>query len=122
MPWGAIMSSQDLTETVMLLYILRTLTAVSALWIQTTECTNFYILIDPSTPYQFRLISNADTQNVAYDYDSVMHYPAWAFQRAAGLYTITPNDASVDSNRLGQRAGLSPNDIQHANIRYCPGT
>ena len=80
-----------------------------------------FILLDRNTPYQFRLISDADTQCLPYDYDSVMHYSASAFRRRAGLYTITPNDRSVAYSRLGQRRTLSANDIQHANIRYCPG-
>lgn len=60
------------------------------------------------------------TQGVTYDYNSVMHYSAYAFSRN-GRPTIEPKDRSVRSSSLGQRAGLSNKDIQHANALYCTG-
>ena len=49
----------------------------------------------------------------AYDYDSLMHYPAfipsWSIDPSVPL--ITPLLAGVSPSRLGQRAGLSDGDI-----------
>lgn len=50
----------------------------------------------------------------AYDYGSIMHYPADAFARDPGKATIiTKNGASI-----GQRTGLSNGDIEAANSIY----
>jgi hypothetical protein len=52
----------------------------------------------------------------AYDYGSVMHYPRNAFSRD-GQDTITPNDPAA---QIGQRTGLSANDIAAVRAMY-PG-
>ncbi len=54
-----------------------------------------------------------------YDYDSIMHYPASAFSNN-GEKTIMPKDSSVPWWQLGQRDGLSPQDIQTINELYPP--
>ena len=63
----------------------------------------------------------------AYDYDSIMHYPKWAFarNRAAcvagnlGECTIRPKNG-IDPDRIGQRTGLSDGDILGAYTLYPP--
>lgn len=52
----------------------------------------------------------------AYDYDSIMHYPRWAFSKN-GQDTITPVDPNAT---IGQRNGLSPGDIAAVDMMY-PG-
>jgi Astacin (Peptidase family M12A)/Repeat of unknown function (DUF346) len=62
-----------------------------------------------------------------YDYDSIMHYPKWAFaiDINACLYnngddsncTLVPKNG-IDSNRTGQRNGLSSGDIAAVNTLY----
>ena len=44
-----------------------------------------------------------------YNYDSIMHYPAWAGSKN-GLSTIVPRKRHM-SERIGQRKGLSRGDI-----------
>lgn len=53
----------------------------------------------------------------SYDFDSVMHYVAGAFAKAPGCNntnrtpcTLVPRDPSINTNRLGQRNGLSVGD------------
>lgn len=46
-----------------------------------------------------------------YDYESIMHYPRWAFSRN-GLDTIRPLDPDAV---IGQRQGLSEGDVSAAN-------
>jgi Astacin (Peptidase family M12A)/Repeat of unknown function (DUF346) len=63
----------------------------------------------------------------SYDYDSIMHYPKWAFaiDINACLYnngddsncTLVPKNG-IDSNRTGQRNGLSSGDIAAVNTLY----
>ena len=56
---------------------------------------------------------------VAYDYLSVMHYSETAFG-INGSTTIVAKDSSV--LQLGQRVGLSPKDVQQADLLYrCNG-
>lgn len=50
----------------------------------------------------------------AYDFDSLMHYPA-TFD---GKIAIKPLDPTVDINRMGQRVSLSPIDISTINMMY----
>jgi hypothetical protein len=50
----------------------------------------------------------------AYDYGSIMHYPANAFSKN-GQPTIVPLQANVS---IGQRTGLSPGDIAAADTLY----
>ncbi len=64
--------------------------------------------------------SKVDTQGVAYDYDSIMHYEHLAFSRN-GHPTIRPLAVNVLSSRLGQRNGFSRGDLDHINALYCGG-
>ena len=58
------------------------------------------------------------TQALSYDYDSIMHYDAFAFS-ANDHPTITPVDESVVQDRLGQRERLSETDKEHIKKLYC---
>lgn len=58
------------------------------------------------------------TQSLPYDYDSVMHYDAFAFS-SNDHPTITPVDESVVLDRLGQRERLSETDVEHIKELYC---
>lgn len=51
-----------------------------------------------------------------YDYDSIMHYSAWAFSKN-GQPTIRPKNG-MPPERLGQRQGLSPGDIAAIQAYY----
>jgi astacin len=60
-------------------------------------------------------ISNGDDIG-PYDYDSVMHYPAWAFS-ANGKPTIETIPPGI---RIGQRSGLSAGDVAAVKALYAP--
>lgn len=60
--------------------------------------------------------SAINSLNVAYDTDSIMHYPSWAFQAAPGLYTIVKKDGTVIR---GNKISLSMLDIEQAKRLYC---
>ncbi|KAL3773505.1 hypothetical protein ACHAW5_000502 [Stephanodiscus triporus] len=53
-----------------------------------------------------------------YDYNSLMHYPQWAFQKAAGLLTIVPTRALQKWEVMGQCARMSPKDIEQLRLLY----
>lgn len=50
----------------------------------------------------------------AYDFDSIMHYPAFF----DGKIAIQPIDPSIDLNRMGQRNGFSTTDKSTINAMY----
>lgn len=54
--------------------------------------------------------------NTTYDYDSLMHYSAYAFSEN-GLPTIEPRDKSKFTT-IGQREKLSEKDIIRLNAMY----
>ena len=72
----------------------------------------------PGFRSQFTKMSTSaiNSRGVAYDYDSVMHYHSTAF--GSGRTTITRKDGST---KLGNTRGMSPRDIQQANLMYCNG-
>ena len=49
-----------------------------------------------------------------YDYDSIMHYPEWAFQRG-DKPTIIPLDENAE---IGVRGDLSACDIEKVKVHY----
>ena len=64
-------------------------------------------------------IMPSDTQNLPYDYGSVMHYGRSAFsirERDPNFDTLIPKRRGV---QIGQREGLSQTDWQHLNKAYC---
>ena len=70
----------------------------------------------------FRLIdeSTGTTNNIPYDFDSIMHYDAYAFSRN-NEPTIEPLSDTVSLGRLGQRSQLSQYDLDHVRELYCRG-
>ena len=68
----------------------------------------------------FRIERNSDTQNIAYDYDSIMHYDAYAFS-SNDQPTIQPVDETIPLTRIGQRNALSERDKRHIQQLYCKG-
>ena len=71
----------------------------------------------------FQAITNrhSTTQGIPYDYDSIMHYEAYAFSRDRNQPTIEPVNQNVSLSRLGQRRGFSELDLHHVNVLYCGG-
>ncbi|MBU4213797.1 MAG: M12 family metallopeptidase [Actinobacteria bacterium] len=70
--------------------------------------------IDPAMAHNFdQHISDGDDLG-AYDYGSVMHYPATAFS-TNGQPTIVPVQPGV---AIGQRTGLSPGDLAAVDVLY----
>ena len=68
--------------------------------------------------HNFRIIPS-DTNNIPYDYGSVMHYGRSAFSIRRGnpyFDTIVPKRSGV---QIGQRAGLTQTDWNHLNTAYC---
>ena len=61
----------------------------------------------------------ADTEDLSYDYDSIMHYGASAFS-SNGKPTITPiQNTDLLILTIGQRNGLSSLDWEHIERAYC---
>ena len=60
--------------------------------------------------------SNQINLGVAYDYNSIMHYPDWAFSNN-GKPTLEAIGDSVGAE-IGQRDGLTAGDIDQLNIHY----
>ena len=68
--------------------------------------------------HNFRKI-RSDTQNLPYDYGSIMHYGRNAFsinRRNRNFDTIVPKQSGAE---IGQRRGLSETDLEHLNKAYC---
>lgn len=78
---------------------------------QSREDRDDYVIINyqniqPGYEHNFnQQIADGDDRG-AYDYDSIMHYPSWAFTRNNQPTIVAKNGASI-----GQRNGLSPGDI-----------
>ena len=68
----------------------------------------------------FQLVDEAATNDIPYDFDSIMHYDAYAFS-SNNEPTIEPLDDSVSLDRLGQRDRLSQYDLDHIRELYCEG-
>jgi hypothetical protein len=86
-----------------------------------------YDQIQPGLAYNFDKNCDDGTMIGAYDYDSIMHYPKWAFALDGGSACFFNNDLSkctilplngVDPNRIGQTNGLSTRDLNGVVVRY----
>ena len=75
--------------------------------------------IIPSMRYNFNKCNHCNNQGLAYDLNSVMHYPDWAFSIGGGKKTITCKTASPC--KIGNRAGFSANDLKGINKLYSCG-
>ena len=71
--------------------------------------------------FQAITTGHSTTQGIPYDYDSIMHYEAYAFSRDRTQPTIEPVNNNVSLSRLGQRRGFSELDLHHVNVLYCGG-
>ena len=78
-----------------------------------------FVNLGPSAHNLFNIIPDADTQNIPYDYDSIMHFKPNAFSRNGRDTIVALNN--IERTRLGQRQQLSELDIQQINVKYCPG-
>ena len=77
----------------------------------------FYI---PDYKYAFDIERGVDSLGTPYDFESMMHYGAYAFSKNR-RETITTIDRSKQ-RLIGQRNGFSKIDIQQINLLYsCPG-
>lgn len=65
--------------------------------------------IKSGTEHNFQIESNSRAVG-AYDFDSIMHYPAYAFS-TNGQPTIRPKNTSIPLSRLGAAKTLSSGDI-----------
>ncbi|GEM48477.1 M12 family metallopeptidase [Deinococcus cellulosilyticus] len=65
--------------------------------------------IKSGTEHNFQIESNSRAVG-AYDFDSIMHYPAYAFS-TNGKATIVPKNSSIPLSRLGAAKTLSSGDI-----------
>ena len=75
--------------------------------------------IDPAMQHNFtQHVSDGDDLG-AYDFGSIMHYPATAFS-INGQATIVPRQALPGGVVMGQRSGLSAGDINGVRLMY-PG-
>ena len=73
--------------------------------------------IDPAMQHNFaQHIADGDDLG-AYDYGSIMHYPATAFS-INGQATIIPLQPLPPGVVMGQRTGLSPGDINGVHLMY----
>lgn len=54
----------------------------------------------------------------AYDYGSIMHYDKFDFATVKDVWTIRPSYPGYLSSRIGQRNGLSANDVKKLNLMY----
>ena len=71
--------------------------------------------IDPAMVYNFNKNTSAIGIDLgAYDYESIMHYPAYAFSKN-GLPTIVTVPAGIS---IGQRSALSNKDVTSMQILY----
>lgn len=62
-------------------------------------------------------MEETSTQDLSYDYDSIMHYDAYAFS-SNDHPTITPVNRAIKLDRLGQRERLSERDKEHMKVLY----
>lgn len=72
--------------------------------------------IQDDSHFNFQKIGANGRLQGSYDYDSIMHYSAWAFSKN-GQPTIRPKNG-VPMERLGQRQDLSPGDIAAIQAYY----
>lgn len=74
--------------------------------------------LKPGTEDNFQKVNPRFFGNfgTSYDPESVMHYSATAFTKN-GKETIVPKDSRY-SEKMGQRVGVSPGDVQRINNMY----
>ena len=77
------------------------------------------VVVLPEVQSNFKKYSSAIITpfNTTYDYASLMHYGKFDFAKDRNVYTIRPK-APNQNVRIGQRSGLSTNDILKINAMY----
>lgn len=76
-----------------------------------------YDNIQPGREHNFKIRHIDARCGTPYDFESVMHYDAYAFSKN-GLPTIQPLDPNVPIRSLGQRDQLSYGDIMRLRLLY----
>ncbi|OQV21661.1 putative Low choriolytic enzyme [Hypsibius exemplaris] len=76
--------------------------------------------IRPDKMSNFQVEQAGNMLGAPYDYLSVMHYSALTFSKDSDSkqYTMVPRDSLFSADRLGQRRGFSPIDLQQLNSFY----
>ncbi|XP_055339683.1 uncharacterized protein LOC129589148 isoform X2 [Paramacrobiotus metropolitanus] len=69
-----------------------------------------------------RAVGSIDDLGKQYDYNSVMHYSAYAFSRDERRPTLTPTSTNINLKMLGQRRELSGVDAEKINTYYGCGS
>ncbi len=88
------------------------------MWLpHTATFTSFFWCLGTESNFEKLSTSIATTNGIGYDYRSIMHYSAYAFSRNGQPTIDTLN--GVSRNQLGQRSGLSSNDLSHVQKLYC---
>ena len=59
--------------------------------------------------------SSVDSLGVTYDFNSIMHYSAYAFSKSRSVKTMTSKEPNIP---LGRSSGLSPLDIIQTQLLY----
>ena len=80
-------------------------------------CSIAIITTGKLTNFDKRPAEEITSQGLPYDYDSIMHYDAYAFS-SNDLPTITPVYNTIPIGRLGQRERLSQTDKEHIKKMY----
>ena len=77
------------------------------------------VVVLPEVQSNFKKYSSAIITpfNTTYDYASLMHYGKFDFAKDRNVYTIRQK-APNQNVRIGQRSGLSTNDILKINAMY----
>jgi Astacin (Peptidase family M12A)/Papain-like cysteine protease AvrRpt2 len=83
----------------------------------TIDLTN----VDTRATHNFDKCEFVSTES-AYDFNSIMHYPATAFASSGNSITVKPAYASRLTGPIGQRTRLSPGDIATINRIYASGS
>ena len=68
----------------------------------------------------FKISESSSTQNLPYDYHSIMHYKAFEFSKNI-TPTIQSLNASIPQCSLGNSGVPTSFDILHINLLYCEG-
>lgn len=77
--------------------------------------------IESGKEHNFERLTDKATNIGPYDFTSIMHYPATAFARRPGTYTINIK-GSGDISKMGKRLDdLAPGDIAGIATAYAPG-
>ena len=91
----------------------------------TSPCTHMHTHTHTNSIYadrtkNFQIFPKYISQEIPYDYASIMHYPASEFSKN-GQVTIVPANNSVSPDVLNSAITPTPYDYLHVNFLYCGG-